>query len=134
MARISENPVLCAFDGIVRKREPGEPQRIFMLSMSGVDFAGRKHDVDDIKTYIKNWDQVTSGPWRSVMPGADGGGTAHDPMCLCVIGWFETGVQVLQWRACYLWWTRYDATGPCPARAGYCLVEGRLEAHGKTAV
>ncbi|KAL6073661.1 SRR1 domain-containing protein [Balamuthia mandrillaris] len=31
---------------------------MFLVSVCGMDFAGREHDIMDIKRYIKNWDKV----------------------------------------------------------------------------
>lgn len=59
-ARISQNPILCTFSADVIPREVGDEAmgRIMLVSMSGVDFAGRHHDVDDIRRFIRNWRDV----------------------------------------------------------------------------
>ena len=59
-ARISLNPVLCTFSADVVPRDVGDEalERIMLVSMSGVDFAGRHHDVDDIRRFIRNWRDV----------------------------------------------------------------------------
>jgi len=58
--RISENPVLMRFDGRVVKREVGQSPRgkIHLVSVCGIDFAGRVHDSGDVARYIKNWREV----------------------------------------------------------------------------
>ncbi|KAJ4462743.1 putative DNA mismatch repair protein MutS [Paratrimastix pyriformis] len=57
--RISENPILCEFDGVPIPRPIGGPLgRVLLVSTCGTDFACRIHDVDDIKTYIRNWPQL----------------------------------------------------------------------------
>jgi hypothetical protein len=60
VARISTCPVLMDFDGSVIPRKHGDdwPNRIKLISGTGIDFAGRKHDVGDILRYISNWDKV----------------------------------------------------------------------------
>ncbi|UJR32973.1 hypothetical protein I4U23_020436 [Adineta vaga] len=60
VVRISTCPILMEFDGKVIPRKPSEdwPNRIKLVSVTGIDFAGRKHDVDDILHYIKNWADI----------------------------------------------------------------------------
>ena len=60
MARISVNPIFCAFDAKIVPRETNDKAagRVMLVSMCGVDFAGRRHDVDDIRVFIRNWKQV----------------------------------------------------------------------------
>jgi len=70
-ARISMNPVLCTFDAEVIPRAVNDRvlERIVLVSMSGVDFAGREHDVDDIRTFIANWrDVYVPWVWRHRLP------------------------------------------------------------------
>jgi len=58
--RASKNPIYCTFDGKLRGREVDDEvaDRIYLLSVSGIDFAGRKHDVSDITTYCENADKI----------------------------------------------------------------------------
>ena len=60
VVRISTCPILMEFDARVIKRELNDkwPGLIKMVSVTGIDFAGRKHDVDDIRVYISNWKEV----------------------------------------------------------------------------
>ncbi|CAF0878879.1 unnamed protein product [Rotaria sordida] len=44
------------------------PDRIKLVSATGIDFAGRKHDVDDILYYISNWEEVFHIGQRSNLP------------------------------------------------------------------
>ncbi|CAF3493029.1 unnamed protein product [Rotaria socialis] len=67
VVRVSDCPVMMKFDAKVLPRSLYDdwPNRIKLISVTGVDFAGRVHDVDDILVYITNWrnvfelDQVT---------------------------------------------------------------------------
>jgi hypothetical protein len=58
--RISSSPILMEFDGKIIPRSLTEewPNKIKLVSVTGVDFAGRIHDIKDILTYIKNWRDV----------------------------------------------------------------------------
>jgi hypothetical protein len=58
--RISICPILMEFDGIIisRKLEDDWPNRIKLISVTGIDFAGRIHDINDILTYISNWEDI----------------------------------------------------------------------------
>jgi len=58
--RMSICPILMEFDGKIlqRKLEEDWPNRIKLVSVTGVDFAGRIHDINDILTYITNWRDV----------------------------------------------------------------------------
>ncbi|CAF0806763.1 unnamed protein product [Rotaria sordida] len=58
--RMSTCPILMEFDGqvIPRKLEKTWPNRIKLVSVTGIDFAGRKHDIQDIYTYLTNWKDV----------------------------------------------------------------------------
>ncbi|CAF3208741.1 unnamed protein product [Rotaria sp. Silwood2] len=58
--RISDCPILMKFDAKILRRSLKDewPNRIKLVSVTGIDFAGREHDVDDVTTYIKNWKQV----------------------------------------------------------------------------
>ncbi|CAF4379148.1 unnamed protein product [Rotaria socialis] len=60
VVRISDCPILMKFDARILRRSLGEqwPHLIKLVSVTGVDFAGRKHDVNDVTTYIKNWQEV----------------------------------------------------------------------------
>ncbi|CAF5161145.1 unnamed protein product, partial [Rotaria sp. Silwood1] len=41
-----------------RSLDDNWPNLIKLVSVTGIDFAGREHDVDDITTYITNWKEV----------------------------------------------------------------------------
>jgi len=58
--RLARTPIVCEFDGQAINRVAGDEvdNRIWLVSVSGVDFAGRLHDIDDTQKYIKNWRQV----------------------------------------------------------------------------
>lgn len=58
--RISQCPILMEFDGRVINRDVRDtwPENIKLVSVTGVDFAGRIHDVDDIRTYVRNWRDI----------------------------------------------------------------------------
>jgi len=60
VCRISTCPILMEFDGKVIHRTLDEqwPHRIKLVSVTGIDFAGRIHDINDIFTYISNWPDV----------------------------------------------------------------------------
>jgi hypothetical protein len=60
VVRISQCPILMEFDAkvISRPLEEQWPNRIKLVSVTGIDFAGRIHDVDDICTYVSNWKDV----------------------------------------------------------------------------
>ncbi|CAF4479176.1 unnamed protein product, partial [Rotaria socialis] len=60
VVRISTCPILMEFDAkvISRNLEEDWPNRIKLVSVTGIDFAGRKHDVCDILYYITNWREV----------------------------------------------------------------------------
>ncbi|CAF1016467.1 unnamed protein product [Adineta steineri] len=60
VVRISTCPILMEFDVKVIQRSTDEdwPNRIKLVSVTGIDFAGRKHDVGDIIVYISNWKEV----------------------------------------------------------------------------
>ncbi|CAF1951515.1 unnamed protein product [Rotaria magnacalcarata] len=60
VVRISDCPILMKFDARILRRSLEEkwPHLIKLVSVTGVDFAGRKHDVNDVTTYIKNWQEV----------------------------------------------------------------------------
>ena len=82
-ARISLNPVLCTFSADVVPRDVGDEalERIMLVSMSGVDFAGRHHDVDDIRRFIRNWRDVYA---PTVPPGVAGCVCPGSPVRVCV--------------------------------------------------
>ncbi|CAF4135238.1 unnamed protein product [Rotaria sp. Silwood2] len=58
--RISKCPILMEFDARIIPRAPQEEwsHRIKLVSVTGVDFAGRVHDIKDIVTYVTNWKDV----------------------------------------------------------------------------
>eukprot|EP00823_Brevimastigomonas_motovehiculus_P002798 TRINITY_DN166_c0_g1_i1.p1 TRINITY_DN166_c0_g1~~TRINITY_DN166_c0_g1_i1.p1 ORF type:complete len:625 (+),score=252.94 TRINITY_DN166_c0_g1_i1:17-1891(+) len=60
VARISQTPIVCDFDGLVQSRAVGNAHdaNIYLVSVSGIDLAGRKHDVKDITHYMSNWEQL----------------------------------------------------------------------------
>ncbi|CAF5174872.1 unnamed protein product, partial [Rotaria magnacalcarata] len=60
VVRISTCPILMEFDAkvISRHLEEDWPNRIKLVSVTGIDFAGRKHDVADILYYVTNWKDV----------------------------------------------------------------------------
>jgi hypothetical protein len=60
VVRISTCPILMEFDAKIISRSLNEdwPNRIKLVSVTGIDFAGRKHDVGDILTYVTNWKDV----------------------------------------------------------------------------
>jgi hypothetical protein len=70
VVRISQCPILMEFDGRVISRSLNErwPHNIKLVSVTGVDFAGRIHDVDDIRTYVLNWQDVYEIDRRSGLP------------------------------------------------------------------
>ncbi|CAF3412479.1 unnamed protein product [Rotaria sp. Silwood1] len=60
VVRISTCPILMEFDAKIIPRNLDEewPNRIKLVSVTGIDFAGRKHDVGDILYYVKNWREI----------------------------------------------------------------------------
>ncbi|CAF1438574.1 unnamed protein product [Adineta steineri] len=60
VVRISQCPILMEFDACLITRELKDqwPSRIKLVSVTGIDFAGRIHDIDDIRTYVSNWKDV----------------------------------------------------------------------------
>ena len=60
VVRISTCPILMEFDAKIIARELDQewPNCIKLVSVTGIDFAGRKHDVDDILFYVSNWREV----------------------------------------------------------------------------
>ncbi|CAF5055973.1 unnamed protein product, partial [Rotaria sp. Silwood1] len=60
VVRISQCPILMEFDARIISRVPQEQwsQRIKLVSVTGIDFAGRIHDINDILTYVTNWKDV----------------------------------------------------------------------------
>ena len=70
VVRVSTCPILMEFDAKVIHRQLEEkwPHFIKLVSVTGVDFAGRKHDVDDIRTYIRNWQQIFQLDPRNGLP------------------------------------------------------------------
>ena len=73
--RVSTCPILMEFDARVirRKLEEDWPNRIKLVSVTGVDFAGRKHDIQDIYTYLTNWRDVYVLDPRTNQPIVYGG-------------------------------------------------------------
>ncbi|CAF1091329.1 unnamed protein product [Rotaria sordida] len=70
VVRISKCPILMEFDAKIISRNVNEdwPTRIKLVSITGIDFAGRKHDVDDILYYISNWEEIYHIDQRSNLP------------------------------------------------------------------
>ncbi|UJR14181.1 hypothetical protein I4U23_001176 [Adineta vaga] len=60
VVRISQCPILMEFDAHLIQRELKHdwPHRIKLVSVTGIDFAGRIHDINDITTYVANWPDV----------------------------------------------------------------------------
>ncbi|CAF0984309.1 unnamed protein product [Rotaria sordida] len=60
VVRISTCPILMEFDAKIIRRNLNEnwPNRIKLVSVTGIDFAGRKHDVGDILYYVSNWREI----------------------------------------------------------------------------
>jgi hypothetical protein len=60
VVRISTCPILMEFDAKVIPRKLNEdwPHRIKLVSATGIDFAGRKHDVGDILHFVSNWRDI----------------------------------------------------------------------------
>jgi hypothetical protein len=58
--RISTCPILMEFDAKLISRTLTEdwPDRIKLVSVTGIDFAGRKHDVGDILHFVSNWRDI----------------------------------------------------------------------------
>ncbi|CAF2589974.1 unnamed protein product [Rotaria sp. Silwood2] len=70
VVRISKCPILMEFDARIIPRAPQEEwsHRIKLVSVTGVDFAGRIHDVDDIHTYVTNWQDIYEIDRNSGLP------------------------------------------------------------------
>ncbi|CAF0763608.1 unnamed protein product [Adineta steineri] len=70
VVRISTCPILMEFDAKIIQRNLDEdwPHRIKLVSVTGIDFAGRKHDVGDILYFISNWRDVFKEDEKSGMP------------------------------------------------------------------
>jgi len=60
VARVSQCPIFMAFDGEVVPRavDQKDTHNIYLVSVSGADFAGREHDIKDITHYVTNWQKV----------------------------------------------------------------------------
>ncbi|CAF4236514.1 unnamed protein product [Rotaria sp. Silwood2] len=60
VVRISTCPILMEFDAKIISRDLKEnwPNRIKLVSVTGIDFAGRKHDINDILYYVTNWREI----------------------------------------------------------------------------
>ncbi|CAF1433883.1 unnamed protein product [Adineta steineri] len=60
VVRISQCPILmdCNARIIPRELRHQWPSRIKLVSVAGIDFAGRIHDVNDITTYVTNWKNI----------------------------------------------------------------------------
>jgi hypothetical protein len=73
--RISTCPILMEFDAkmISRKLNEDWPHRIKLVSVTGIDFAGRKHDVCDILAYILNWKDIYEIDPKSGLPSVYNG-------------------------------------------------------------
>ena len=70
VVRISTCPILMEFDAKVIPRQLNEywPHQIKLVSVTGIDFAGRKHDIWDILYYISNWKDVFEVDYRTDLP------------------------------------------------------------------
>ncbi|CAF3870620.1 unnamed protein product, partial [Rotaria sp. Silwood1] len=70
VVRISTCPILMEFNARIISRATQEkwPHRIKLVSVTGIDFAGRIHDVDDICTYVTNWRDVYEINPKSDLP------------------------------------------------------------------
>ncbi|CAF2961511.1 unnamed protein product [Rotaria sp. Silwood2] len=70
VVRISTCPILMEFDAKIIRRNLNEswPNRIKLVSVTGIDFAGRKHDIGDILYYVSNWREVFQIDPRSNLP------------------------------------------------------------------
>jgi len=70
VVRVSTCPILMEFDGRKIPRSPNEQWShcIKLVSVTGIDFAGRIHDVDDIRTYVTNWADVYEIDSKSRLP------------------------------------------------------------------
>ncbi|CAF1300093.1 unnamed protein product [Adineta steineri] len=70
VVRISQCPILMEFDArlITRELKDQWPSRIKLVSVTGIDFAGRIHDVNDITTYVSNWKDVYEIDSKSGLP------------------------------------------------------------------
>jgi hypothetical protein len=75
VVRISTCPILMEFDAqiIPRRSDEDWPNRIKLVSVTGIDFAGRKHDVGDILYFISNWRAVFEIDPESSLPLVYGG-------------------------------------------------------------
>ena len=75
VVRISTCPILMEFDAQIIPRQVKEdwPGRIKLVSVTGVDFACRKHDVGDVTKYIKNWEKIFQLNSKTKLPKAPGG-------------------------------------------------------------
>jgi hypothetical protein len=73
--RISTCPILMEFDARVISRDLNEdwPHQIKLVSVSGVNFAGRMHDINDIFTYLINWRDLYELDKRTGKPVVYGG-------------------------------------------------------------
>lgn len=60
VVRAAQTPIVCDFDGVVIDRKVGDAaaSRCWLLSVTGIDFAARHHDEEDIRRYVKNWRRV----------------------------------------------------------------------------
>ncbi|CAF0928187.1 unnamed protein product [Rotaria sordida] len=60
VVRISQCPILMEFDACIIPRASQDKwsHRIKLVSVTGIDFAGRFHDINDILTYVTNWQDV----------------------------------------------------------------------------
>ncbi|CAF0984330.1 unnamed protein product [Rotaria sordida] len=70
VVRISTCPILMEFDAKIIRRNLNDnwPNRIKLVSVTGIDFAGRKHDVGDILYYVSNWREVFQIDPQSRLP------------------------------------------------------------------
>ncbi|CAF0790580.1 unnamed protein product [Adineta ricciae] len=70
VVRISTCPILMEFDAkVIPRRLTDEwPNRIKLVSVTGIDFAGRKHDIGDIQYYLLNWQKLFHLDPRTGLP------------------------------------------------------------------
>ncbi|CAF1433849.1 unnamed protein product [Adineta steineri] len=79
VVRISQCPILMEFDArlITRELKDQWPSRIKLVSVTGIDFAGRIHDIDDIRTYVSNWKDVYEIDSKTGLPFVYNGRDFH---------------------------------------------------------
>jgi hypothetical protein len=82
VVRISICPILMEFDAKIISRKLNErwPHCIKLVSVTGIDFAGRKHDMCDILYYISNWKDVFDIDPKTHLPTVYNGRDFHPKM------------------------------------------------------